>query len=55
MAKQTVIDGKMHVILAWDENVIDNISSSCGWKPLKENEEMTVHYDNKEFIIKRIK
>ena len=42
----------------WGEvepNFCDVIASTRGWLPLKRGEEMTIHYDGKEYVITRKK
>ena len=36
-------------------NLVDVIAASCGWNPLTKEEEMTVTFDDKQYMIKRIK
>ena len=36
-------------------NLVDVIARTCGWNPLVVYEEMTVHYDDKKYKIKRTK
>ena len=38
-----------------EPNLVDVIAHTCGWNPLIVNAEMIVHYDNKEYVIKRTK
>jgi hypothetical protein len=39
----------------FQRNAVDDIASSRGWLPLRRDEEMTVHYQGKEYVIKRTK
>lgn len=35
------------------ENLVDKIAARCGWLPLTVGEKMTVHFDDKEYVITR--
>lgn len=36
-------------------NLVDMVAGSCGWNPLVASESMTVHYDGKEYVIRRVR
>ena len=38
-----------------NSNLVDIISNLRGWDPLEKDEEMTIHHEDREYIIKRTK
>lgn len=39
----------------FEPNLCDVIAEARGWLPLKRKESMVIHYDDKEYIITRVK